>query len=138
MIYNVIYVILATDKMQAIHIYQFWHLFSWEYWYDEHEVGLSSTEQVHMYSSNLLHPSKPLRSVFFQIMVTLIAALSVGAKTYLRCNFSIFFFNDFTERLDGCLNKCGCLLKLSILMSIMSKNSFSILTTQLLFSRKRT
>ena len=28
------------------------------------------------------------------------------------CNFSIFFFNDFTERLDGCLNKCGCLVKL--------------------------
>ena len=57
-------------------------------------------------------------------MITLFAALSAGAKTYLRCNFSIFFFNDFTERLDGCLNKCGCLVKLSILMSIMRKNSF--------------
>ena len=57
-------------------------------------------------------------------MITLLAALSAGAKTYLRCNLSISFFNDFTERLDGCLNKCGFLLKLSILMSIMRKNSF--------------
>ena len=61
---------------------------------------------------------------FFKIMITLFAALSAGAKTNLRCNFSIFIFNDFTERLDGCLNKCGCLVKLSILMSIMRKNSF--------------
>ena len=44
-------------------------------------------------------------------MITLSAALSAGAKTYLRCNFSIFCFNDFTERLDGCLNKCGTELK---------------------------
>ena len=41
-------------------------------------------------------------------MITLFAALSAGAKTYLRCNFSIFFFNDLTERLGGCLYKCGC------------------------------
>ena len=57
-------------------------------------------------------------------MITLFAALSAGAKTHVRCNFSIFFFNDFTERLDGCLNKCGCFVKLSILMSIIRKNSF--------------
>ena len=29
---------LATNKMYAVHIYQFWHLFSWEYQYDEKEV----------------------------------------------------------------------------------------------------
>ena len=57
-------------------------------------------------------------------MITLFAALSAGAKTYLRCNFSIFFFNDLTERLGGCLYKCGCLVKLSILMSMTRKNSF--------------
>ena len=57
-------------------------------------------------------------------MITLFAALSAGAKTYLRCNFSIFFFSDLTERLDGCLYKCGCLVKLSILMSMIRKNSF--------------
>ena len=34
----------------SIHIYQFWHLYSWEYWYGAQEVGLSSTQQVHMYS----------------------------------------------------------------------------------------
>ena len=43
---------------------------------------------------------------------------------YIRCNFSIFFFNDLTERLGGCLYKCGCLVKLSILMSMTRKNSF--------------
>ena len=57
-------------------------------------------------------------------MITLFAALSAGAKTYIRCNFSIFFFNDLTERLGGCLYKCGCLVKLSILMSMTRKNSF--------------
>ena len=56
-------------------------------------------------------------------MITLFAALSAGAKTYLRCNFSIFFFSDLTERLDGCLYKCGCSVKLSILMSMIRKNS---------------
>ena len=40
-------------------------------------------------------------------MITLFAALSAGAKTYLRCSFSIFFFNDLTERLGGCLYKCA-------------------------------
>ena len=57
-------------------------------------------------------------------MITLFAALSAEAKTYLRCNFSIFFFGDLTERLGGCLYKCGCLVKLSILMSMMRINSF--------------
>ena len=57
-------------------------------------------------------------------MITLFAALSAGANTYLRCNFCIFFFNDLTERLGGCLYKCGCLVKLSILMSMMRENSF--------------
>ena len=57
-------------------------------------------------------------------MITLFAALSAGAKTNLLCNVSIFLFNDFTERLDGCLNKFGCLVQLSILMSIMRKNLF--------------
>ena len=38
---------------------------------------------------------------------TLFAALSAGAKTYFRCSFSIFFFNDLTERLDGCMYKRG-------------------------------
>ena len=54
-------------------------------------------------------------------MITLLAALSAGAKPYLRCNFSIFFFNDLTERLGGWLYKCGCIVKLSILMSMMRK-----------------
>ena len=31
--------------------------------------------------------------------MTLFAALSAGAKTYLLCNFSIFLFSAFTERL---------------------------------------
>ena len=31
----------------------------------------------------------------------------------------------FTERLGGCLYKCGCVVKFSILMSRMRKNSFS-------------
>ena len=57
-------------------------------------------------------------------MITLFAALSAGAKTYIRCNFSIFFFNDLTERLGGWLYKCGCFVKLSILMSMTRKNSF--------------
>ena len=54
---------------------------------------------------------------FFQIMMTLFAALSAGANTYLLCNFSIFLFRVFTERLGGCLYKCGCVVKFSILMS---------------------
>ena len=69
-------------------------------------------------------PFKTSTQCLYQIIIMLFAALSAGAKTYSRCNFSIFFFNDFTERLDGCLNKCGCLVKLSILMSILRKNSF--------------
>ena len=59
----------------------------------------------------------------FQIMMTLFAALSAGAKTYLLWSFSIFLFNDFTERLVGCLYKCGCLVKISIRMSIIRKHS---------------
>ena len=42
---------------------------------------------------------------------------------YLLCNFSIFFFSAFTERLGGCLYKCGCVVKFSILMSTIRKNS---------------
>ena len=56
-------------------------------------------------------------------MITLFAALSAGTKTYLRCDFSIFFINDLTERLDGCLYKYGCFVTLSILMSMIRKNS---------------
>ena len=55
--------------------------------------------------------------------MTLFAALSAGAKTYLLCNFSIFLFSAFTERLGGCLYKCGCVVKFSILMSTIRKNS---------------
>ena len=44
-------------------------------------------------------------------------------KEYLLCNFSIFLFNDFTERLVGSLYKCGCLVKFSILILMMCKNS---------------
>ena len=57
-------------------------------------------------------------------MMTLFAALSAGAKTYLLWSFSIFLFHDFTERLVGCLYKCGCLVKFSIRMSIIRRNSF--------------
>ena len=57
-------------------------------------------------------------------MIMLFAALSAGTKTYLQCNFSIFFFIDWTERLGGCLYKCGCVVKLSILMSIIFNISF--------------
>ena len=57
-------------------------------------------------------------------MMTLFAALSAGAKTYLLWSFSIFLFNDFTERLVRCLYKCGCLVKVSIRMSIIRRNSF--------------
>ena len=54
---------------------------------------------------------------------TLFAALSAGAKTYLLCYFSIFLLSAFTERLGGCLYKCGCVVKFSILMSTIRKNS---------------
>ena len=57
-------------------------------------------------------------------MMTLLAALSAGAKTYLLCNLSIFLFSAFTERLGGCLYKLGCKVKFSILMSTIRKNSF--------------
>ena len=53
--------------------------------------------------------------------MTLFAVLSAGAKTYLPCNFSIFLFSAFTERLGGCLYKCGCVVKFSILMSTIRK-----------------
>ena len=33
--------------------------------------------------------------------MTLLAALSAGAKTYLLCNLSIFLFSAFTERLGS-------------------------------------
>ena len=36
-------------------------------------------------------------------MMTLFAALSAGANTYLLCSLSIFLFSAFTERLGGCL-----------------------------------
>ena len=65
-----------------------------------------------------------LHVVFFQIMMTLFAALSAGAKTYLLWSFSIFLLNDFTERLVGCWYKCGCLVKFSIWMSNIRKNAF--------------
>ena len=57
-------------------------------------------------------------------MMTLFAALSAMAKTYLLRSFSIFLLKDFTERLVGCLYKCGCLVKFTIRMSIIRKNSF--------------
>ena len=57
-------------------------------------------------------------------MTTLFAALSAGAKTYLLCNLSIFFFSAFTDRLSDCLYKCGCVVKFSTLMSTMRKNWF--------------
>ena len=61
---------------------------------------------------------------FFQIMKTLFAALSAGQRR-IYCEVSPFFlFNDFTERLVGCLYKCGCLVNVSIRMSIIRKNSF--------------
>ena len=50
--------------------------------------------------------------------------LSTGAKTYLLCYISIFLFSAFTERLDGCLYKCGCIVKFSIQTSTMRKKSF--------------
>ena len=56
--------------------------------------------------------------------MTLFAALSAGAKTYLLCNISIFLFSAFTERLGGCLYISGLVVKFSILMSTMLKNSF--------------
>ena len=65
-----------------------------------------------------------LHVVSLQIMMTLFAALSAGAKTYLLWSFSIFLFKDFAERLVGCLYKCGCLVKFSMQMSIIRKNSF--------------
>ena len=37
--------------------------------------------------------------------------------------FAIFLFRAFTERLGGCLYKCGCVVKFSILMSTIRKNS---------------
>ena len=57
-------------------------------------------------------------------MITLFAALSAGAKIYLLCYLSIFLSSAFTERLGGCLHKCRCVVKLSILMSTMRKHSF--------------
>ena len=48
------------------------------------------------------------------------------------CIFTILYYpfsvigNDLTERLGGCLYKCGCLVKLSILMSMMRKNHFPV------------
>ena len=47
-----------------------------------------------------------------------------GAKTYLLCNLSIFLFSAFTKRQGGCLYRCGCVVKFSILMSTMRKKSF--------------
>ena len=47
-------------------------------------------------------------------------------QTYLLCNLSIFMFIAWTtERLHvgDCLYKCWCVLKVSILMSTMRKNS---------------
>ena len=48
-----------------------------------------------------------------------------GKDIYLLCNYFIFLFSAFTERLGGCLYKCGCVVKFSILMSTIRKNSFS-------------
>ena len=44
-------------------------------------------------------------------MMTLFTALSAEPNTYLRFNLSIFLFSAFTERLGGCLYKCGCVVK---------------------------
>ena len=44
-------------------------------------------------------------------MMTLFTAFSAGTNRYLRFNLSIFLFSAFTERLGGCLYKCGCVLK---------------------------
>ena len=57
-------------------------------------------------------------------MMTLFAALSTGAKTYLLWSFSIFLLNDFTEWLVGCLYKCECYVKFSMRMSIIRISSF--------------
>ena len=48
----------------------------------------------------------------------------VSRSKDLLCNLSIFFFSVFTERLGGCLYKCWCIVKFSILMSTTRKNSF--------------
>ena len=48
----------------------------------------------------------------FQILMALFAALLAGAKTYLLCNFFNFPFQCSTERLGGCLYKCGCVVKI--------------------------
>ena len=65
-----------------------------------------------------------LHIVFFSNNDDVICCFIGRAKTYLLWSFSIFLFNDFTERLVGCLYKCGCLVKFSIRMSIIRKNSF--------------
>ena len=57
-------------------------------------------------------------------MMTLFAALSAGAKICLLCNLPIFLFSAFSKRLGSCLYKCGCIVKVYILMSTIHKNSF--------------
>ena len=54
------------------------------------------------------------------------ATLSAVTKTYLKCNFSILFFKDWTERLVcHYLYKCGCFVKLSTQISMIFKISSS-------------
>ena len=70
----------------------------------------------------------PLQNIhvvsFFQIMMTLFAALSAGAKTYLLRNLSVFLFSAFTIQLGDCLYQFGCIVKFSIL--ILKKIHFPV------------
>ena len=65
-----------------------------------------------------------LQEVSFSNNGDVICCFIDRSKEYLLCNFSIFLFNDFTERLVGSLYKCWCLVKLSILILMMCKKSF--------------
>ena len=56
------------------------------------------------------------------LLLTMKFCTAKNISLYLICDFSIFPFSAFNERLGLCLYKYGCVVKLSILMSTISKH----------------
>ena len=105
---NIIVIIIAKRGLiQAVRIYQFWHVLSWEYRYDAKKFVYRQLSRF-ICTRRIQIPLQNIHLVSFSDNDDVTCYLSAWAKTNLLCNFSIFLLNAFTERLDDCLYKWRC------------------------------